>query len=345
MTAVSLVLAAAAVASAAAFLSNSVSGIDAIIEFGIAAAMGLLVAYMVLGWVAPKLLLALEERMGPRPEALSHTRTVAQKIGFVIAAFIAGTAVTMAIVFPAIGWAVYLLFLALFIYVPYRLTRRRNARAAEAGLPLTDEVKGAGHGFRAAGTVVHFLARWRVFTLPAVAILAVLGLLGALQVESGFEIKDFFSSKTNFVVSLDKLEEHWGSGGGDFDYIFVEGDLTEPQTLVALEAAQAEIDASEAQFVHDFNGDVEFNASTITVVRLATASETMQSGILAATGVEITDTDNDGLADSPEQIAAIYDYAKTNDLTNTDGAVVFRPRTRPRRSFSSVTTSRPRRSQ
>jgi predicted RND superfamily exporter protein len=280
---------------------------------------------MILGWVAPKLLLSIEERLGPRPADLSHARTVLQKVGFVVAAFVAGMAVTMAIAFPAIGWAAFLLFLGLLVYLPFRLTRRRNQRAAEAGRPLTDEVKGAGHGFKAAGSVVHFLARWRVFTLPAVAALAVLGLVGAFQVEQGFEIKDFFSSKTGFVISLDKLEQNWGSGGGEFDYIFAEGDLTSPETLLALESAEAEINASNAEFVRDFNGDVEFNASAVTVVRLATASEPMRSDILATAGVEITDNDGDGLADSPEQIAAIYEYVKDNDLLNNNGEVVFRP--------------------
>jgi predicted RND superfamily exporter protein len=326
MTAVSAALMLAALSSAAAFLSNTVSGIPAIIEFGVAAAIGLLTAYMVLGWVAPKLLLSMEERMGPRPSDLSWVRTVLQKIGFVIAAFIAGTAVTMAIVFPAVGWAAFLLFLALFIYLPYRLTRRRNSNAAEAGRPLTDEVKGAGHGFKAAGSLVHFLARWRVFTLPAVAILAVLGLYGATQVESGFEIKDFFSSNTDFVVSLDKLEEFRGTeGGGESDYIFIKGDLTSPDTLLRLETAQADINASDAEFVRDFNDDVEFNASAVTVVRLATDSEPMRAAVLEATGITITDANGDGLADAPEQVAAIYEYAMENDLVNNEGAVVFRP--------------------
>jgi predicted RND superfamily exporter protein len=325
MTAVSAALMLAALSSAAAFLSNSVSGIPAIIEFGIAAAVGLLLAYMILGWVAPKLLLSMEERMGPRPADLSHTRIVLQKVGVVVAAFVAGMAVTMSIVFPAIGWAAFLVFLLFLIYLPFRLTVRRNGRAADAHRPLTDEVRGSGHGFKAAGTVVHFLARWRVFTLPAVAVLAILGVIGASQVERGFEVKDFFSSNTDFVISLDKLEQNWGSGGGDFDYIFVEGDLTSPQTLIALESAQAQIDASDAEFVRDFNGEVEFNASALTVVRLATTSEPMRSAIRTATGVEITDTDSNGVADNPEQIAAIYEYAKDNDVTNSDGQVVFRP--------------------
>ena len=325
LSAVSAALLLAALSSAAAFLSNTVSGVQGIIEFGIASAIGLLVAYMVLGWVAPKLLLSIEEKLGARPADLSHMRLAGQKLGFLVAAFIAAMAVVAAIVFPSVGWAVYLIFLALFLYLPFRLTRRRNRRAAEAGRPMTDAVKGAGHGFRAAGTVVHFLARWRVFTLPAVAILAILGIIGASQVERGFEIKDFFSSKTDFVISLDKLEQYYGSGGGDFDYIFVEGDLTSPETLVALESAQAEIGASDAKFVRNFNDEVEFNANAVTVVRLATTSEPMRTNILAATGVEIADSNGDGLADTPEQTAAIYEYVKNNDVVNNDGVTVFRP--------------------
>ena len=98
-----------------------------------------------------------------------------------------------------IGWAIYVVFLTLFLFVPFRLTRRRNRAAAEAGRALTEEVRGAGHGFVAAGTLVHFLARWRVFTLPAVAVLAVLGLVGASQVGEGFEIRDFYSSDTDLI--------------------------------------------------------------------------------------------------------------------------------------------------
>ncbi len=325
MTAVHAALMLAALSSAAAFLSNTVSGVEGIVEFGIASAIGLMIAYMVLGWIAPKLLLSIEEKLGARPADLSHMRTAGQKLGFVVAAFIAAMAVVMSIVFPAIGWGVYLIFLGLFLYLPFRLARRRNQRAAEAGRPLTDEVRGAGHGFKAAGTVVHFLARWRVFTLPAVAVLAVLGIIGASQVERGFEIKDFFSSKTDFVASLDKLEQYYGSGGGEVDYIFAEGDLTSPETLIALESAQAEIAGSDAEFVTDFNGDVEFGSNAATVVRLATASGPMRTAILGATGVEITDTNNDGLADDATQTAAIYEYAKNNDVVNSDGVTVFRP--------------------
>jgi predicted RND superfamily exporter protein len=325
LTAVSAALLLAALSSAAAFLSNTVSGIQGIIEFGIAAAVGLMASYLILGWIAPKVLLSLESHLGPRPADLSHFRTIGQKIGFIVAAFVAGISVTMAIVFPAVGWIGYLVFLLLFIYVPFLFTRRRNRRAAAAERPLTDVVKGAGHGFKAAGTVVHFVARWRVFTVPVVAALAVLGLIAASNVERGFEVKDFFSSKTNFVISLDKLETYYGGGGGDVDYVFVEGDLTSPSTLVALEATQAEIAASEAPFIRDFNGEVDFAPNAVTVVRLVTASETMRTAIATDTGVVITDDDGDGLPDNGTQVAAIYTYLQSNSVVSDAGVEVFRP--------------------
>ncbi len=323
-TAVFAALLLAVASSAAAFLSNTASGIQAITQFGIAAAVGLVLSYLVLGWIAPKLLLSIEGRLGPRPADLSHLRTVAQKLGFIVAAFVGGIAVTMTIVFPAAGWVVYGVFLLAFIAAPFAVTRRRNRQAADVGRPLTDEVRGAGHGFRAAGTLVHFLARWRVFTIPAVALLAALGMVGAFKVDEGFEIRDFFSSDTDLIKGLDKSEQYFGPQG-ELDYVFIEGDLTSPATLVAIEAAEARIDASDARFVRDFDGDVDFSPNAATVVRIATGSTPMRDAIAAQTGVEITDVDGDGFADSREQVAAIYQHVAANSVVGDDGVEIFTP--------------------
>jgi len=323
-TAVFAALTLAVASSAAAFLSNSVSGIEAIIEFGIAGAVGLVLCYLVLGWVTPKLLLSVETKLGPRPADLSHLRIAAQKVGFVIASFIGGIAVTLAIVFPSVGWVVYALFLLLFLVVPFLMTRRRNRKAAAGDRPLTDEVKGAGHGFKAAGDVVHFLARWRVFTLPAVALLALLGLVGASRVEEGFDVREFFSEDTDLIRGFDKAILYYGEQG-DLDYVLVEGDLTSPAALAAIEGAEAQIEAADAGFVRDFDGAVEFRPNAATVVRIATASAPMREAIEASTGVEITDADGDGLADTPEQVAAIYEYVESNNVVDDAGVDVFTP--------------------
>jgi predicted RND superfamily exporter protein len=51
----------------------------------------------------------------------------------------------------------------------------------------------------------------------------------------------------------------------------------------------------------------------------------MRDAIEAATGVEITDDDGDGFADTPEQVAAIYEYVDTNSVVDDDGVEVFTP--------------------
>ncbi|MCP4249848.1 MAG: hypothetical protein GY778_22630, partial [bacterium] len=177
----------AALSSAAAFLSNASSGIEAITEFGVGAAVALLVGAAILGLVVPKWLLAIEERVGPSPA--DRGLMITYKINFFFTSLVAGVMVAMNVVFPTIGVAIFVIFALLFIYLPYRLTVRRNARAHAKGRPMSDPVKGAGHGRPPAGTLVHFLARWRVITVPVVALLAAAGDCAAFQVESQVPLK------------------------------------------------------------------------------------------------------------------------------------------------------------
>ena len=67
MKAVSGAMLLAALSSVAAFLSNAVSGTEAITEFGIGSAIAIGSAYVILGLIAPRALVALEGYVGPSP--------------------------------------------------------------------------------------------------------------------------------------------------------------------------------------------------------------------------------------------------------------------------------------
>jgi predicted RND superfamily exporter protein len=311
----------AGLSSAAAFLSNAASGIEAITEFGVGAAIALLVGAAILGLIVPKWLLFIEEKVGPSPA--DRGLMIPYKIGFFFTALVAGVMVAMNVVFPPIGVIVFLIFGLLFIYLPYRLTLRRNARAVVAGRPMSDEIKGAGHGFRAAGTVVHFLARWRVFTIPVVGVVAAVGVWAAFQVESEFQLRDFLPSKSNVIISLDKLEDHFGESTGGQGYIFVEGDLTEPETLTAMEAALGQVVGSGVDLSIDFNGDVITGDSATTIVRTVMASDAAQAAVAAGTGVSLTDEDGNGLPDTGAQVAALYAHVYENGIVNDAGQTLF----------------------
>jgi|GEM_PF-2869789 len=311
----------AAATSIAAFLSNAFSGIESIIEFGIAAAIGLLIAYLILGWVAPKMLLAIETGVGPNPA--DRGMMIGYKIGFVVVTIIAGVVVSLTAVMPQIGAAAFLLFLGLFLLVPMWLTKRRNSRDAAKGIATTTEIKGAGHGFKAAGSVVHFLARWRVFTLPAVAVLALFGLYGATQVESAFEFSDFFSRRTDFVQSIERLDTYYGGATGGTAFIYVEGDLTDPETIEAIEATIVRIDQSEAAFARDLDGELNVSPNAASLVRTTMIVPGGPANAEVTTGVVIVD-DGTGLPSSSEGVAAIYTTSLENGVVGGDGVTIIR---------------------
>jgi predicted RND superfamily exporter protein len=321
MVAVFAALTLAAATSIAAFLSNSFSGIEAIIEFGVSAGIGLAIAYLLLGWVAPKAVLGIETRVGPNPA--DRGLMIGYKIGFLFVAVIAGVVVSLAAMLAPVGAIAVLVFLGLFLLVPMSLTRRRNARAIAKGRPVTDKVKGAGHGFKAAGTAVHFLARWRVFTLPAVAVLAVLGLYGASQVESKFEFSDFLSSDTDFIQGLERLETHYGSAFGGTAYIYLEGDLTDPATIEAMEAAIDRLDQSNAQFARDLDGELLVSENAASLVRTTMTVPGATGNVETATGVAIVDSGT-GLPDSADGVAAIYTTGRAGGVVAGDGVTIIR---------------------
>ncbi len=312
MTAVAKALLLAAITSAAAFLSNAVSGVEAITEFGICAALALILAYAVLGVLAPRVLVGIEDRLKGRPADLGLM--IRYKVLFTFAALVAGVMVSMTVVMPFIGAALFLIFVGLFMYLPYRLTKRRNEKAVAAGRLLIDDVRGAGHGFRAAGSVVHFLARWRVVTLPIVAIVAVIGVALFFQVERRFEFTDFLPENSETVIGFDKAGDYLPEQVGGFGFVYLEGDLTDPDTLQRMESTLAELAPSET--------DRSPNAAS--VVRAAMASPPAIAAISQA-GTELVDADGDGYPDDAAQVRAIYDHAVTEGIPNAQGELILRP--------------------
>ncbi len=316
----------AVVSSAAAFISNGVAGIQAIVQFGIGTAIALLIGFVILGLVAPRWLLTIEDTVGDPP--LDRGLMIRYKFGFIVMSLFAGIVVAMTVGAPEIGAIALIVFVPLFIYLPIRRTRKNYAKAAAAGRPTGIVIKGAGHGFKAAGDVVHFLARWRVVTIPVTVALAVMGAIAFTQVESAFSFEDFFSKDSDAVQSINLFEDHFGETGGlGSGFIYVEGDLTQPDTLAALDTVVAELDAAEAAdsddyLARDLNGNVALQRdNAVSIVQAAVAAP----AAMAAAGIDITDSDSDGLPDSAAQVEAIYDLALADGITTDDGFDLYAP--------------------
>jgi predicted RND superfamily exporter protein len=331
MTAVAAAVLLALSTSAAAFLSNVASDIEAIREFGIAAAVGLVLAYAFVGVVGPRVVLGIEERVGPPPRR--HGPRLGAKLGFVAMSLVGGLTVTFSVV--QIPFGVFLLlfvFLPFCVYVPYRIVRRSNRRAAEQGRELETRPRAAGHGLKRAGAAVHFFARWRVVTVPATIVLAGLGFYGFTQVEEEFTPSDFTSSETDFIKSLDTLQVHYGSTTGTSAYLYVEGDLTQPATLAAIDVVVVDVDAADAAaaaagetpfLAREFDGAPATSNSAGDIVRAALASPEAVEAIEADSNLVLT-AGTDGLPTDAAQVEAIYDYTSRNGIPGPGGDLLWR---------------------
>ena len=215
--------------------------------------------------------------------------------------------------------------LIIVVAIPVMLTRRRNRRAAESGHPTDDTIRGSAHGLNMAGTVVHGVAKWRRITLPVAIGLGALGLVAALQVDSGFELRDFLPSNTDFVQSVDRANEHFPSSGQGLAMVYIEGDLTQPENLVAIDAAVERIDASRADFGRNADGELLVGTNAVDAVRMAMADPTTVAAIGESTGTSPTDGDRNGLPDTPAQVQAVYDHIALSGIVSGDGDVLIAP--------------------
>jgi len=104
-------------------------------------------------------------------------------------------------------------------------------RYLRAAAPVADSSSSlAGPLGRAIAAVA---SRPRVVLPVALAITAGAAVF-AVQVPAEFDVEDFFSSDSDFVVALDLVDAHVGERGGEPAQVYIEADLEDPESLVAL---------------------------------------------------------------------------------------------------------------
>ena len=284
-----------------AFLSNVSSGIESITQFGVAAAIALVAAFFVLGIVTPLILMHIDERVGAaQPRGF---RRVGREMGSGLAATGAMAVVLFLVYFvPAVGvimWAAYALA---FIAGPYAVARRR--KPAEAVTVPSAQIRGKAIG-RAAAAV----ARRRGLVLPLVLISFVVAIAVAIRIEPRFDVKDFFAVDSDFVVGLDKLDEHVGQLGGEGAEVYVEADLTNPETLRILGGFADGVRALRIeQLAIDDAGVTQLGDGVLGVIGDVMGSP-FAIGAIDASGTALTDVDGYGFPDSGDQVAALFAFA------------------------------------
>ncbi len=306
----------AMVSDSIAFLSNTSSGIEAVIHFGIAAAIAVISSFIILGVVLP-LAMAHIDRLQQHHLTLHSRRksfmTILNSVG--VAAGTGTGVIFLVAVSEVIGVAILLMVIVGYVLVPLLIMYRRQSRQPPAPTATQLEANTVARG-AADNWFVDLVARiahYRILVLLITVGITTIAILLAIRLEATFDARDFFSSDSDFVVSLDKLDEHIGETSGEPGIIYIKGNLTDPRAL-----------ASINQFITDSEMQVE-SRTIIDMLERIIVSEYAVARVAAVTGMEITDSDGDGLPDSQAQVEAAYAYMLTEGVHLDENTLVDTP--------------------
>ena len=313
-----------------AFMSNAAGGIEAIIHFGIAAGIAVAAAFVVLGVVVPLALTRIEEMVGPPPASrslLARAGLIWQGIGVAV---LSGTAVIFLVVDvvpPGVNVAILAGLIIGMIVLPAFLGARRRKRATVAAPAPPPPVvsPAAPRGRSWVEILVAGLARYRYGVLVLAAAVTGVAAVFALRLEASLDVKDFFDHQSDFVVGLDKIDEHVGDESGEPGIVYIRGDLTDPQSLAGI---QKLIESFEANPTVARRADGEPDIQERTVFDLLgrlLRSDYALAQVRETTGVELIDADADGVPDSQEQIRAAYTYMLRGGVPLDEDTFVYNP--------------------
>lgn len=244
-----------------AFLANTASGIESITQFGVAAAIALVAAFVVLGVVVPVTVAAIDRRVSGRRVRGARWWSLA---GGIAAASTAMVLVLFIVFLSApVGLGLLAGYLLVFLGLPLLATGRGPRDEPGTTAPAPTEARLGP----ALGRVAAAVAARRRAVLPAVAVLSLVAAAYAVQVPASFDVEDFFAQDTDFVVGLDKLDEHVGDQGGEEAAVLAIGELDEPAAQAALtDFAERVGDLDTRLLAHDADGRVEVRDDALEVL-------------------------------------------------------------------------------
>jgi len=282
-----------------AFLANAISGIQSITQFGIAAAIALTAAYVVLGIVVPIAVALIERHVEHRP--VPGGRVLALGGGFAAAATAMAAVLFVVFLDPAIGLGLLAGYLVVFLIVPALLIGRRATVAVATTMTTTMTTTSGsnesltaptdpehappsdGRIAAAIGRTVSFVAARRILVLPLAAVLTGVAAVFAVQVPTAFDVEDFFTADSGFVVGIEKVDEHVGDQGGEPADVYISTDLDDPAAVAAITDFVAEVAALGTDLLaRSSDGSVAIDAEALTVLAGTSSLSPLEASQLLA---------------------------------------------------------------
>jgi predicted RND superfamily exporter protein len=265
-----------------AFASNASSGIESVIGFAIAASFAIFASLIILGFFVPTVIMRIDDRR--RRAAVRRSRSVKNPSSV-----------------------------------------KRSVRADDTGLsPRT-----SGSVFTAKkrrrgsviGRAISVTSNAWYIVLPVILIATGFAAYGWLNIETKMDAKDALDPSSDFVMAIDKVEEHLGETTGEPAYLYIEGDLSSYEALEAIQALISEMD--DDQYVGRSVSDGKPNADVplFNLLQAVIEEDYARERIAAASGIEITDADGDFIPDTQEQTRTVYEYITANGIPQDENTL------------------------
>ncbi len=230
----------------------------------------------------------------------------------------------------AAGIAVLSNFIIMGILIPLLIMRldqhKEDNGSAPTGIEEAEDTAVAEAAYSRFGVapLIVLLSRIPWLVLPVVALATAGTTYLALQLDPKFDTKDFFDSESEFVVGIDKLDEHVApSLSGEPAIIYIQGDLTAPESLIGLrELLERFGENGNLSRAHD-GGVFLYNRTVFQLLGRVAGSDLARSAVEDATGIAISDANGDGIPDTAEQTRAAYDHMLANGVPLNEQAMAY----------------------
>ncbi|MCZ6538283.1 MAG: hypothetical protein O6922_00455, partial [Chloroflexi bacterium] len=308
-----------------AFLANTSSGIESVVHFGIAAAIAVASSFVVLGVVVPLAKMEIDLIRIGRPGRTGRLASAGTVLYSINVAILSGVSVVFIVARGVIPNGLELVILAttigLHLLLPLYVISRRPAVIAD---DAPDTAIGRADRLTKSPLValVTALARWRYIVLPAALGITIAAGIFATRLEASFDVKDFFSADADFVVSLDKIDEHVGDRGGEFAIIYLRGDFRDPEAIAATDRFINNL-AQNSYVARERTGRPNVTQSVVSITRRITSSDRSRALAELQSGVAIVDANQDGLPDDRAGQTAVLDYAVSEGVPLDDETLVL----------------------
>ena len=290
-----------------------------------------------------------ERRIGLDPRTAFRTGIGAVLVALVLAmvtdsvAFLSNTSANIeTVVGFGIGAALAVLaaFFILGLTIPLALMRldtwRGKAAAGSSNPGPSPEEGSTGLGSTRLATFVVALAQGRLIVLPVAALVTALAAFYAFQLDATFDVKDFFKGDSDFVVGLDKIDEHVGKSGGEPGTIYIQGDLADPTALLTISEFLDRLAENPYVAKNDYGEAVLQARPIFFVLDQVVRSDYARTQVeLASPGISISTDEGLGEIEyggkvyrwpsSRAELEAIYDYIAVNGVPLSPTQNIYDP--------------------